>query len=136
MRSILQEDNKIVDLITFIGDPFPKTSFLMDSSGDTVQTDHLINTSSRDNSEEVETKSLNESGTGESSPCLNDLTVDGCEPLIGALIKPHEGVSSNDPFDIHPKQIVSWYSSIFSPNNKLQEACSLTTFNIPTLQNH
>ena len=111
--NIMQEDNKIVDLITFVGDAFPKSNFLVDpgSNTHTVQTDHLhVHASSGD---KLEAGNCSSSG-GEKdleriSPCLSELAVDDNDPLIRALIKPHEGVYCCDPFDIHPRQIVSVY---------------------------
>lgn len=104
----MQEDNKIVDLITFIGDPFPKTaSFLTDSGSENTRPDHLHGSLSCDEGKEDDVIKL-DSGTKltESALCLNELIVDDSEPLIRAVIKPHEGVCSYDPFDIHPKQMV------------------------------
>ena len=99
--NIAQEDDKIVDLISFIDDPFPKTSFLMDSSSETLQPDHLSTSSCVEASTEV---LGDEAISVEDTSHLNEL-VEG-EPLIRALIKPHEGISSNEPFDVHPRQIV------------------------------
>ena len=104
MLNILQDDDKIVDLITFIDDPFPKTNFLMETSSETLQPDHF-------------NSSCNEANTGameggndlsNDEPHSNELMgmFDG-NPLIRALIKPHEGTSSSEPFDVHPRQIVS-----------------------------
>ena len=100
MMNIMQEDNKIVDLITFIGDPFPKANFLVDPGSDVGQTNHLLVHSpscEKDNSYSVAGQT-----SDEVTPCLKD----DSEPLIRAAIKPHEGVFSCEPFDIHPRQIV------------------------------
>ena len=100
----MQEDNKIVDLITFIGDPFPKANFLVDSGSDVWQTDHLLVHSSsceKGNSTGVAAETLEEV-----SPRLKEFVEDGSEPLMRAVIKPHEGVLSREPFDVHPRQIV------------------------------
>ena len=84
MFNIVQEENKLVDLITPIGDPFPlkRVSSLAaeDESSASLE-------GSAENDEEK-----NESG-----------------PLIRILLKPHEGVPSLDPFDISPKQMVRIY---------------------------
>ena len=104
MLNILQDDDKIVDLITFIDDPFPKTSFLMNTSSETLQPDHLPSSCDEANTEAIDDG--NESAGDE--PPSNELMgmIDG-DPLIRALIKPHEGIPSSEPFDVHPKQIVS-----------------------------
>lgn len=115
--NILQEDDKIVDLISFIGEAFPKNNFLTDSNSDTfMQTDHLRTTSSHThtpsyNGDELEADTNGLEGgvdLNQSAECLTECFVEGGEPLIRALIKPHEGTYSHQPFDIHPKQIVSY----------------------------
>lgn len=109
MMNIMQEDNKIVDLITFIGDPFPKANFLVDPGSDVGQTDHLHGHASsyeKDSGHGV----AGETDTKEFTPCLKELVEDDSEPLIRAVIKPHEGVFSCEPFDIHPRQIVRRYN--------------------------
>ena len=116
MMNILQEDDKIVDLITFIGEAFPKNNFLTDSSSDTtVQTDRLQTTSlhshtpsyNHDNELEDNTNGLDGGVDLDTSAEMMECYMEGGEPLIRALIKPHEGTYSHQPFDIHPRQIVS-----------------------------
>ena len=116
MMNILQEDDKIVDLITFIGEAFPKNNFLTDSSSDiTMQTDHLQTTSlhshtpsyNRDNELEDNTNGLDGGVDLDTSAEMMERYMEDGEPLIRALIKPHEGTYSHQPFDIHPRQIVS-----------------------------
>ena len=126
--NILQEDDKIVDLITFIGEAFPKNNFLADSGSDTtMQTDHLPTSQSTkhtslyecDKEVEADTNSL-DGGVkleDESAKRLTECFVEGGEPLIRALIKPHEGTYSHQPFDIHPRQIVSYLVIQFSMTN-------------------
>jgi hypothetical protein len=116
MMNILQEDDKIVDLVTFIGEAFPKNNFLTDFNSDTtMQTDHLQMTShhthtpSYDSDKELEAD-MNGSDSEvdlDKSAEMMECYVEGGEPLIRALIKPHEGTYSHQPFDIHPRQIVS-----------------------------
>ena len=125
MMNILQEDDKIVDLITFIGEAFPKNNFLTDSNTDTImQTDHLRTTSSHTHTPSYNSDSQLEADTNglgggvnldQSAECLMECFVESGEPLIRALIKPHEGTYSHQPFDIHPKQIVSYSVIQFSP---------------------
>ena len=108
--NLLQDDNKIIDLVTFIGEPFPKTDFLMDSGSDDIilQTDHF-DVSTNDINEPIDANidSVEETDSEEQgASSFEQLVVTDCQQLIGALIKPHEGVFSNDPFDIHPKQMV------------------------------
>ena len=118
--NILQEDDKIVDLVTFIGEAFPKNNFLADSSSDTaMQTDHLQLTQSNtrtsygcDKEAEADMNSLDDLDAN--AECLAECLTDGGEPLIRALIKPHEGTYSHQPFDIHPRQIVSYSLIQFS----------------------
>ena len=107
----------MVDLITFIGEAFPKNNFLADSSSDTtMQTDHLRMTHSHthtsygyDRELEADTNSLDGGvDLDASAECLMECLMEGGEPLIRALIKPHEGTYSHQPFDIHPRQIVSY----------------------------
>ena len=121
--NILQEDDKIVDLIAFIGEAFPKNNFLTDSSSDIVmQTDHLQMTQSHthtsygyDREFEADVNSLDGGvGLDASAECLAECLMEGGEPLIRALIKPHEGTYSHQPFDIHPRQIVSYSMIQFS----------------------
>lgn len=123
MMNILQEDDKIIDLITFIGEAFPKNSFLTDSSSDTsMQTDHLRTTSlhshtpfyNRDNELEDSTNGLDGGVDLDKSAEMMECYMEGGEPLIRALIKPHEGTYSHQPFDIHPRQIVSCLVISFS----------------------
>ena len=119
VMNILQEDDKIVDLITFIGDAFPRNDVLTNSCSDanTLQTDHLhvqmahshaAYTDFGDCDEEIETdtQSLNNSRVDldKSAECL---IMEGSKPLIKAWIKPHEGAYSHRPFDIQPRQLVS-----------------------------
>lgn len=117
--NILQEDDKIVDLITFIGEAFPKSNFLTDSSSDTtMQTDHLSTTPSHKHTSLYEcNKEVDADANGldrgvnlevESAGRLTECFMEGGEPIIRALIKPHEGTYSHQPFDIHPRQIVSY----------------------------
>ena len=110
--NILQEDNKIVDLITFIGEAFPKNNFLTDSGSVTsTQTDHLQMIPSHSCTpctKEVEgdTSSLDGGVDLDESANLAGCFMECGEPLIRALIKPHEGTYSHQPFDIHPRQMV------------------------------
>ena len=115
--NILQEDDKIIDLITFIGEAFPKNNFLSDSTSDTtMQTDRLRMTSlhshtlsyNRDNEIEDITNGLDGGVDLDKSAEKMECYLEGGEPLIRALIKPHEGTCSHQPFDIHPRQIVSY----------------------------
>ena len=115
--NILQEDDKIIDLITFIGEAFPKNNFLTDSSSDTtMQTDHLQTKSlhshtpsyNHDNELEDNTNGLDGGVDLDKSAEMMECYLEGGEPLIRALIKPHEGTCSHQPFDIHPRQIVSY----------------------------
>ena len=114
--NILQEDDKIIDLITFIGEAFPKINFLTDSSSDTtMRTDHLRTTSlhshtpshNRDKQVEDGANGLDGGVNLDKSAEMMECYLEGGEPLIRALIKPHEGTCSHQPFDIHPRQIVS-----------------------------
>ena len=116
MMNILQEDDKIIDLITFIGEAFPKNNFLTDSSSDTtMQTDRLQTISlnshtpsyNRDSELEDNTNGLDGGVDLDKSAKMMECYMEGGEPLIRALIKPHEGTCSHHPFDIHPRQIVS-----------------------------
>ena len=121
MMNILQEDDKIIDLITFIGEAFPKNSFLTDFNSDTtMQTNHLRTTSlhshtpsyNRDIELEDNTNGVDGGVDLDKSAEMMECYLEGGEPLIRALIKPHEGTCSHHPFDIHPRQIVS--SSVFT----------------------
>ena len=142
--NIMQEDNKIVDLVTFIGEAFPKNNFLTNSSSDIhKQTDHLHKTKSHlhtsfddcDKEKEGAIESLDEGmELEETAECLTEWLIDGREPLIRALIKPHEGTYSHEPFDIHPRQMVGLYQECI-PNihvltNTCVYSCSCT---LPTL---
>ena len=116
MMNILQEDDKIIDLITFIGEAFPKNSFLTDFNSDTtMQTDRLQTISlhshtpsyNRDSELEYNTNGLDGEVDLDKSAEMMEYYMENGEPLIRALIKPHEGTYSHQPFDIHPRQIVS-----------------------------
>ena len=84
--NILQEDGQLVDLVSYIGEPFPRETrgaaprprLSLDSLDDSV---------------------FQHEGTSD-----DDIAGEG--PLVRVHLRSHEGVRSDKPFDIHPKQMV------------------------------
>ena len=79
MFNILPKDNKLIDLITYVGEPFP------------LEGDDATVCSVEDETEDDDSTN---------SRPLN------LSPLVRVIIEPHEGVPASCPFSIHPKQIV------------------------------
>ena len=88
--NIPQEDKKLVDLLTYIGEPFPKVSSVPTSN--CCSTDSLDTAVSADERDGV-------SGDERGSGAVTDT-------LIKVLLNPHEGIPCEEPFNIHPKQMV------------------------------
>ena len=79
MFNIIPEDNKLIDLITYVGEPFP-----LEGNDETVCS--------------LEDKTEDDDNTNSRPSNLS--------PLVRVIIEPHEGVPASCPFSIHPKRIV------------------------------
>ena len=121
MFNIIQNDDKYVDLLMAIGDPFPRVSCVLGSAHEPTtrprppSREYGVDLISRSESYLLHSEKsvVVDEPISSSESKLDTVTLDGDEPedespctLISALIKPHEGVRSTDPFDIHPKQLV------------------------------
>ena len=129
MFNLIQNDNKYVDLIMSIGEPFPKVPGLLhslpkdnthlkpvDPAVSEPRSDYLGSrlVSKSESSLLLTARHVREEGlTSHSESRLEEdlieerddlMDVPDCD-LITALIVPHEGIRSSHPFDIHPKQI-------------------------------
>ena len=93
VANIMCDDSKIIDLVTFFDVPFPKLDTFMSSKLASTTPTH--GTTNRGEEEALCEVSSSEESLGQSS----------CH-LINVLIKPHEGVPSDHPFGITPKQMV------------------------------
>ncbi len=117
MFNIVLNDNKYVDLVMAIGDPFPRDDRLLggthrpmvdrplsrgNNTGLVSRSESYLIPSEKSEFSDDFFVSHSESKLGNISPDEKEPN----EHLITALIKPHEGVRSMCPFDIHPKQIV------------------------------
>ena len=108
--NILSQDETLLDLFTYIGDPFPRQT----SSTTSLSAKH------------TSTYSLEAppppSSNAVSATCTSEVDVlelegsseefdEGCDgeglSLFRVSLKAHEGVASSEPFDVHPKQMVS-----------------------------
>ncbi len=119
MFNIVQNDNKYVDIIMPIGEAFPKASDLLGNTSEpTVSTplsrDCDTRLTSRSESSLLRSQKNNvlfNDLVSYSESKLDNTSADEGVPLpnkqlITVFIKPHEGVRSANPFDIHPKQVV------------------------------
>ena len=100
MFNILQEDNQLVDLISYIGEPFPR-----EVGGATLHPRQSL-----DSLDSSVFQQSGHTGVPEGSDISDDdISKEG--PLVRVFLRPHEGVCSNEPFDIHPRQMVRVKSS-------------------------
>lgn len=76
MFNNIQDDNKMLDLIQFCGNPFPRQQI-----GQHV-------------------------ATGEGQQSLSDDNSTDCQLSFRVILKPHEGIQADDPFKIYPQQMV------------------------------
>ena len=120
MFNIVLNDDKYVDLIMAIGDPFPRNDNLLGTTTHTKTFDRPLsrgyNTGLVSRNESYilpsEKSELSDNFVSHSDSKLDNITPDTStgedEPIkiITTIIKPHEGVQSTYPFDIYPKQIV------------------------------
>eukprot|EP00731_Ephydatia_muelleri_P012089 Em0006g983a len=76
MFNNIQDDNKMLDLIQFCGNPFPRQQI-----GQHV-------------------------ATGEGQQSLSDDNSTDCQLSFRVILKPHEGIQADDPFKIYPQQML------------------------------
>ena len=97
MFNVLLKDDKILDFIAYIGEPFPRQP-----------TNSLVKACMRhsDSLDKEGNSALSLSSEG--GECEGGEGGEGGEGrIVRVLLKPHEGVLCFEPFDIHPKQMAS-----------------------------
>ncbi|NXW46967.1 DLEC1 protein, partial [Nyctiprogne leucopyga] len=97
-----QDDQKLVDLLVFFGDPFPRKD--MDenktaSVGSTSESKIVLKTQACTFSKEFRSNS----GSKEEKIITQGPTI---QKITSVLIRPHEGVPADNPYSITPRQIV------------------------------
>ena len=106
MFNVLLKDDKILDFIAYIGEPFPRQP-----------TNSLVKACMRhsDSLDKEGNSALSLSSEG--GECEGGEGGEGGEGrIVRVLLKPHEGVLCFEPFDIHPKQMASEHT--YSTNQK------------------
>ncbi|NXR79307.1 DLEC1 protein, partial [Pycnonotus jocosus] len=91
------DDEKLVDLLVFFGDPFPPVDMAGNkaaSSGSTSESEVVTQacTFSKEFRSSFRRAALNQESTR--------------EKIVSVLIRPHEGVSADSPYSVVPRQIV------------------------------
>lgn len=106
--NILDQDETLLDMFTYIGDPFPRQTstaslFTKHPSTDSLE---VLPPPSSDGIAPHPVSGTTHEDVSTLEGSREEL--DGDEgALFRVTLTTHEGVASNEPFDVHPKQMVS-----------------------------
>ena len=117
--NILSQDETLLDLFTYIGDPFPQqTSSMASLSAKHTNTYSFEAPPPPSSSDAIAATCTSEVDMSELEGSSEEFD-EGCDgeglSLFRVSLKAHEGVASSEPFDVHPKQMVSFvFVAVFS----------------------
>ena len=108
--NILSQDDTLLDLFTYIGDPFPQqASSTASLSAKHTSTYSLEAPPPPPSSDAIAPTSTSEVDVSEIEGSSEEFDEGGDGiSLFRVSLKAHEGVASSEPFDVHPKQMVSF----------------------------
>ena len=106
--NILSQDETLLDLFTYIGDPFPRQTSSTASLSAKHTSTYSLEAPPPPSSNAVSATCTSEVDVSELEEEFDeDCDGDGLS-LFRVSLKAHEGVASSEPFDVHPKQMVSF----------------------------
>ncbi|NWI63783.1 DLEC1 protein, partial [Todus mexicanus] len=98
-----QDDQKLVDLLMFFGDPFPPKDMAESETASTGSTSEPENALKLDQTAVPCGSVYPASQTADEEVITGEPTT---EKIVSVLIRPHEGVPADNPYSITPRQIV------------------------------
>ena len=107
--NVLDQDETLLDMFTYIGDPFPRQTSTASLSANHPNT-NSFEVLPPPSSDGIAPPPITGT-TGEDVSTLEgsreDLDEGGDGVVFRVTLTTHEGVASSEPFDVHPKQMVS-----------------------------
>ena len=107
--NVLDQDETLLDMFTYIGDPFPRQTSTASLSAKHPSTDYfeVLPPPSSDGIAPPPVTGTPHEDVSTLEGSREDLDEGGDGALFRVTLTTHEGVASSEPFDVHPKQMVS-----------------------------